>query len=207
MFKINKKIKRNGGFTYVELIVVLSIFAIMSSVVIFNYGSYQTNVDIKVMANNIALKIVQAQKDATSGKWNPNELDNNWKPSYGIYFPVSGTPAANYFLYFADLDSSSTIDNQNPSCFGECLANVSITKGIYIKQVKWFSAGVGTINNSGFDLTFTRPGSNATFYFNSIADTLPNDAYVQIMIASPESSVPACIQIYSSGRIQIGQCQ
>ena len=84
MFKINKKIKRNGGFTYVELIVVLSIFAIMSSVVIFNYGSYQTNVDIKVMANNIALKIVQAQKDATSGKWNPNELDNNWKPSYGI---------------------------------------------------------------------------------------------------------------------------
>ena len=58
----------NRGMTYVELIVVLSIFSIMTSVVLFNYGAFQAKVDIKNLASDIALKIVEAQKSALSGK-------------------------------------------------------------------------------------------------------------------------------------------
>ena len=54
--------------TYVELIVVLSIFSVMTSVVLFNYNEFQAKIDIKVLANDIALKIVEAQKSALSGK-------------------------------------------------------------------------------------------------------------------------------------------
>ena len=46
--------------TYIELIVVLSIFAVMSSVVIFNYGLFQARIDIKNLASDIALKFVEA---------------------------------------------------------------------------------------------------------------------------------------------------
>ena len=55
--KPNIKIKTNRGMTYVELIVVLSIFAVLSSVAIFNYGSFQDKVDIKNLGSDIALKI------------------------------------------------------------------------------------------------------------------------------------------------------
>ena len=47
--------------TYVELIVVLAIFAILSSVVMFNYGNFQAKVDIKNLGSDIALKIVRTQ--------------------------------------------------------------------------------------------------------------------------------------------------
>ena len=49
----NKKIKKNAGMTYVELIVVLSIFAVLSSVAVFNYSEFQTKVDIKNLANDL----------------------------------------------------------------------------------------------------------------------------------------------------------
>ena len=58
-FKVNKL---NKGMTYVELIVVLSIFSIMTSIVLFNYNEFQAKVDIKVLANDIVLNIVEAQK-------------------------------------------------------------------------------------------------------------------------------------------------
>ena len=68
------------GMTYVELIVVLSIFSAMTSVVLFNYGEFQAKVDIKNLASDIALKIVEAQKSSLSGKL-PESFPVNWKPS------------------------------------------------------------------------------------------------------------------------------
>ncbi|WP_146755300.1 type II secretion system protein, partial [Shigella flexneri] len=59
------------GMTYVELIVVLSIFATISSVVIFNYGAFQDRIDIKNLSSDIGLKIVEAQKSSLSGQLPP----------------------------------------------------------------------------------------------------------------------------------------
>ena len=83
-------LKANAGMTYVELIVVLSIFAIMSGVVLFNYGTFQARVQIKNYANDIAMQIVQAQKDAMGGKMPANGSFPSGKPSYGVYFPGIG---------------------------------------------------------------------------------------------------------------------
>src|SRR3989344_4815832 len=90
MKKSNKIIKQNRGMSYVELIVVLSIFSVMTSVVLFNYGSFQAKVDIKNLASDIALKVVEAQKSSLSGKLLPPTHippnPNTWKPSYGLFF-------------------------------------------------------------------------------------------------------------------------
>src|SRR3989344_6451778 len=74
------------GMTYVELIVVLGIFGVISSVVMFNYGEFQDKVEIKNLASDIALKVVEAQKSAMSGKL-PVNPPSGWKPAYGVYFP------------------------------------------------------------------------------------------------------------------------
>ena len=79
----------NAGMTYVELIVVLSIFSVLSSVAIYNYGDFQSSVDIKNLASDIALQIVKAQKDSLSGLLPLQEIKTDWKPSYGVYFDLS----------------------------------------------------------------------------------------------------------------------
>ena len=198
--------ERNGGFTYVELIVVLSIFAMMSSLVMFNYGAFQAKVDIKVLASNIALKIVQAQKDAMSGKsdkW-AEYYDSNWKPSYGVHFDSNSGSNTN-FTYFADF---STPDHRfdGGSCDGtsECIDETSINKGDVVKDISYSSGGSLTSVNGKFDITFTRPNSGATFHFST--DSQPVVDYAQITISSGDGSATSCIQVYASGRIQIVQC-
>ena len=202
-YGINKK---NRGFTYVELIVVLSIFAIMSSIVIFNYGTFQAKVDVNNYANDIALKIVQAQKDALSGRSVSIGSTFQHNPSYGVHFDLTNNKS---FSYFADLDGSKYFDGSTcPGSIGqECLSQMNITKGNSISEIKYTSAfslngnyASADINN--VDITFTRPSSAAVFYSAGIL----NASVVQITVNSPQGP-SACIQVYSSGRIQIGQCK
>ena len=63
-----KKLQKNKGMTYVELIVVLSIAGIIASISLFNYKDFQDRVDMKNLASDIASKIVEAQKNSISGK-------------------------------------------------------------------------------------------------------------------------------------------
>lgn len=51
----------NKGFSIIELVVVITIFAIMSSVTIFNYSSYRQNIEVTNVAQDIALTVRQAQ--------------------------------------------------------------------------------------------------------------------------------------------------
>ena len=183
------------GMTYVELIVVLSIFSIMTSVLLFNYNKFEAKVDIKILANDIASKIVEAQKSAISGKWNLN-APVNWKPSYGIYFDLSSDKN---FVYFADLIQNNFYDFSICPGTGECQNNINITKGNYISQIDSYFGSTPTSINNPLSITFKRPDSSAIFYSNGF---LSGFDYIQITILSPQS-VSSAIKIYPSGRIQI----
>ena len=166
-----KKIRKNNlGMTYVELIVVLAIFSIMSGVVLVNYQDFQHKVEVKSLSNDIALKVVEAQKSAMSGKLAPieqqkyqteNGLFDAWKPSYGLFFSrdVKGS-----FIYFADLNNSVLIgkpayDMNVPICkssidFIECLDQISLKKGYSIGDLTVFcspssSGGASAENAKG----------------------------------------------------------
>lgn len=180
--------------TYVELIVVLSIFSIMTSIVLFNYGGFQEKVDIKVLANDIAMKIVEAQKSALSGEL-PLSSPANWKPSYGLYFDPS---SPKQFIYFADLNNPS-----NGYDTGEALDTINITKNNSISRIDSY-AGTTLLQQitNPLSITFTRPDSGAIFTSSGL---LPGLEYIQITIISP-SSITSCIDVYPSGRIQLNQC-
>lgn len=217
MFKIVKKIKksraclvklqRNGGMTYVELIVVLSIFSIMSAVVLFNYGKFQAKVDINNLANDIALKIVQAQKDAMSGKLPAQApLVDLWKPSFGVYFDKTDPT---HFVYFTDLDQNKSYDvsyDVSSVCPGnsECLDKIFITKNNEISDLQVFDANNNDLilSSNDLSLTFTRPNSGVIMESDDSV-FLPQDvSYAQITITSPQS-VSARIKLYPSGRVEI----
>ncbi|KKP85723.1 hypothetical protein A3B84_00385 [Candidatus Nomurabacteria bacterium RIFCSPHIGHO2_02_FULL_35_13] len=207
MGKLNKKIKDNRGMTYVELIVVLSIFSVMTSVILFNYNAFQAKVDIKVLANDIAIKIVEAQKSALSGKLSlrTHGAISDWKPSYGVYFDLSTSDSKKKFVYFTD---SNQDKDYAPSCPGvdntedECIDEITITKNNFISDFTVFyenDSSAVSLNND-LTITFTRPDSGVI-----IKSTMPfvfTVSYVQITISSV-SGITAKIKIYPSGRIQI----
>ena len=203
------KIQKNKGMTYVELIVVLSIFSIMTSIVLFNYGEFQAKVDIRNLASDIALKIVEAQKSSLSGRFPPatHTLSDpsTWKPSYGLFFDVSTAIAKTSFIYFTDLDYTDPPPKQNgffegTACTDECLEKIDITKGNSITRLDVFYQDSSTISLNYLTVSFKRPDSSAII--KSSPPLNPNISYAQITISSPSSST-AIIKIYPSGRIQI----
>lgn len=208
MYKLKaKSYKLNKGMTYVELIVVLSIFSVMTSIVLFNYNGFQSKIDIRVLANDIALKIVEAQKAAVSGKLPPS-YPADWKPSYGVSFNKSNTPDTDdiplneKFIYFVDLTSDNTFF---PPCFGnlECLNSINITKGNFIEKIEVVRLNGVSNDFNNLVVSFTRPNSGAII--KSGPFSVGNDVdYVKITISSPGTDqIKSYIRVYVSGRIQI----
>ncbi len=187
---------RQAGMTFIELVVVLSIFAIVSSVTLYDYGRFQAKVDIKNLANDIALKAVEAQKSAMSGSLPIQAASINWKPSYGLYF--NRTLDAKSFIYFTDLNNDKLYTDLG--CTGECMEKINITKGNSISELKVFYQDSTTATPNNLVLTFTRPNSGVVVGTDAVI--LGDVSYVQITIISPQLTT-ATIKLYSSGRVQI----
>lgn len=200
------------GMSYVELIVVLSIFSLLSGVIIYNYQGFQSKVDIKGLANDIAIKIVDAQKTSLSGKLPQATFDPNWKPSYGVFFDLNSKSSSfdnKGFIYFTDLNQDGMIADctldKDGNGSAECLEKVSLTKNNLISRLDVFYQSDPNnpvpIKNGDLTITFSRPSSSAVFY--SQGAKLEDVSRVEITTISPDSSSKAVIQVYSSGRIQV----
>lgn len=215
-----KTFPTSNGITYIEVITVLAIFTIMTSVVLYNYRDFQMKVDIKNLAADIALKIVEAQKASLDGKLPPatqQALINTggpgtllWKPSYGVYFDL--VTNNKQFIYFTDTQNAPSIlyNGLISSCTGtdECLDKVTITKNNYISSI--YSCGNNDCTNpppptsiSAFSVVFKRPDYSAIFT-DSSGNLIPVNDHIQITVHAPlPSTITAKIKIYPSGRIQI----
>lgn len=193
--------------TYIELIVVLSIFSIMSAFSIYNYKTFENKVDIKNLASDVALKLVEAQNSAVSGKLSLLSPDG-WKPSYGIYFNLNpiGSPNTgdDVFYYFADFDQDKVFDyGIYPACpSNECLEKINITKGNHIVRIASYSGGSGTALTDEVHITFTRPSQTATFSDKNGLPLSPSPEYLEITLGSP-TDVTTKVKVYPSGRIQL----
>ncbi len=200
--------------SYVELIVVLSIFSILSSVAIYNYGDFQANVDIRNLASDIALQIVTAQKSSLNGVLPLSGYDASWKPSYGVYFnssPLVDTdtiPFNKKFIYFVDLgtlDTSTGKNNQNSlydgvsSCSGECQNKITIARGDFIEKIEKCDGNNNcTETTTPLSIIFKRPDSSAIFAGANVSGS----DYIKITIKSPKGNI-SFIRAYPSGRVQI----
>lgn len=220
IFKIKEnllKIKKNksfytSGMTFLELAIVLSIFAIMSTIVAFNQKDFQAKVEIKDLTNDIALKIVEAQRNAMSGAL-PNVTPNidPWKPAYGLYFDKT-TP--NKFIYYIDLDNSfdcntSECISPNYSIGGEVKEIINLSNGYSLQEAN--PTGFDVVGNAcppdgkvdNFFIIYTRPNSGpiiSTVPPSPVCDFIEK---VSIKIFLPDGSSQNSIEIHSSGRIQI----
>jgi type II secretory pathway pseudopilin PulG len=140
-----------GGMTFIELIVVMSLFTIFASLTLFQFSTFSGSVSIQTLSQDIALKLVQAQKSGSSGAY-PNLVNPvtqaglipiDWTPAYGVHFDTS-SGSTNHFTYFFDgvglglpvgtIPNGKFDDFGSTGCLGgnECLDEITINSGDHI---------------------------------------------------------------------------
>lgn len=219
MKKINFKTKKDAGMSYVELIVVISIFGIMSSIVLFNYQDFNARLALKSLANDVALKIVGAQKVAMSGELPSQnqqiyQSDNgivDWRPSYGLYFGENSSK----IIYFSDLDDSvlagSPAYNINQSNCGdvECIDEIATSQNYSVGTIV-VNSRCGNGDGGGEDksdevhslsVSFVRPDSRA--YIQSVPEITNCPVTSAKINLTSSGSISSSVTIYPSGRIQL----
>lgn len=212
-----KKLQKNKGMTYVELIVVLSIAGIIASISLFNYKDFQDRVDMKNLASDIASKIVEAQKNSISGKLPVTGAPSStWKPSYGVYFDLeNGTNPKKSFYLFTDLDENKAFNlgDINDCPINECSAKVTLGNNYEINDLYIYTSDGSpdpTANNIlQLSINFTRPNSGAIFSnkdpstYNSVFGESTQIFYTEIILLNTRNSTTATIRVHSSGKVEI----
>ncbi|MDQ5971514.1 MAG: hypothetical protein QG566_460 [Patescibacteria group bacterium] len=209
------KYSTKKGFTIIELLVVIFIFSVISSLVIFNYGSFQSNVSVENLAQDLALSIRRAQVYSVSTKSSEVASVTTF-PSYGIHFYLPSAPGGaavlgteKAFIFFADIPPIliPAIYDTNGGCGtlvsgDECIEIINITSSDRIVDICY--DGVCPTGSKSLDIVFTRPDTEAQFCYRSgiSGPCIGNPSYVTVKLESI-NGMQKLINVWNTGQISV----
>lgn len=215
-----------SGVTLIEMLVVVGIIALVSSIMIFNYSDFSSNVSLRNLSQEIALGIRKAQTYATSVRAIDGipGVDTRTYKGYGISFSVNadyGTgnpdlyPSSKQFVMFADTIYNSNDDPNGiyepgnscgfPESDNECLEKFSINTSDIIYKI---CAGLDDYEACGetavVDITYNRPSPDAKICYRYAASdqNCSNASYTQIWLRSIKG-LERSVLIYNTGQISV----
>jgi len=177
--KQNKKTKISRAFTLIEMLFVLAIFGILTSVVLFEYANFNSQIIMNNTVYEVALTTRQAQVYALGTR--QQEGLEGFYNRYGVYFDLNKSDGDKNFIFFIDaggtvnfkessivggplegdnyannfcdddLDGDSAADEVD--CYtcsgGECLEKLTLSRDIEIEKI---CVSGGTSFDSPYDL-------------------------------------------------------
>lgn len=177
---LNKK----QGFTIVELMIVIGIFSVLSAVVLFQYGNFNSQIILTNMAYEVALATRQSQVYALGVRGQAGQ--DNFSNRYGMYFDLRPEPEGEKFIFFIDRGEVDNPDAANKICDGlspgedcfacelgdECEESYSFLRDIHIESLCLSDTNDpidedNTCNGDFVDaatITFERPNPDAIIY-------------------------------------------
>jgi prepilin-type N-terminal cleavage/methylation domain-containing protein len=189
------KKQTHTGFTLIEMIVVLAIFMIMTSIVIFNHNKFTSETILTNMAYEVALSVREAQIYGVSVR-SPQGVPESeaFEKEYGIHFPKVVGGSSNYYL-FSDVNGNGTFD-MGTSCVsgtGECVTPYTLQRGVKISYLTVKNASGcsdSAITNGGnLSVLFRRPDpeplfndDNTSFEFAEITLRAPDGALRYVVV-------------------------
>lgn len=191
MFSLSKKSTPIRAFGLVELMVSMSIMALVSTVIVTRQSSFNGAVLLRNQAYEIAFALREAQQLAVSG-------GDETVRTYGVVFD---TATANQHIYrmFRDANNNSRFDT------GEQI-------GLTGRLDSRFEIRAATPSGSGpLAVVFTRPNFDARFCSNSSGCTLPahfsaGPSYIDVArtgIATNGRGDVRRVQVTSTGQISV----
>ncbi len=203
---LKNKIRRSllnhtAGFTLVELLVTISIFVVLTGVVLFNQNNFDNSVLLNNLAYDTALTIRQAQSYGVNTK--ESNIAGTFT-SFGVYYDRLASNTN--FVLFADTNNSSTTASVTtcPASDPECIQKYSIKRGSFIKSM---CAGTDIATNciptDKLSIIFKRPNPDAWIYTVDNLGTLSlPKAYAKITVSSAAGTTKNII-ISSAGQIYV----
>ncbi len=200
---------RRGGFTLPEMLISLSIVAIISSVVLSNQHTYTEGASLSNLAEDISLSISQAQIYGVSVRQTaPDSSDFN--SAYGVEFRLSGAGGADdSYVFFVDLDDDREYED-DWSCpvddSSECLEKTAISNGNTIDSLCVIHTDDSEDCNIGrLAVTFIRPNTTANLkFFNSSGSQIsPSNVKGAKIKLSSLSDLERSVSVYKTGYISV----
>ncbi len=206
----------NRGFTVIELVVSIGIFAAMTALVVAKYGNFNQSTLLTDTAYDIALVLHTAQNYGLSVK-NSGGASNPFGVPYAVSFSslsggiTCGSAMANsaHIVLYADSNPAGAPD-------GVCSANDSalttyaITRGATILPTSGGGGSSGLCVGNGsacsfytvsqLDVSFTRPNPEAKICANGSPSSCYS--YAEVTIVGTDGSTRT-ISIHGNGQISV----
>ena len=214
-FLLNIKIK-NKGFTILELLVSLTIFAIMTALLLSKYGTFNQGVILTNLAYDIALTVRNAQMYGLNVK-SSGRTTNDFSNPYGVYFDTSSAASKILVISFIDLRQGNSnpdnLYNNAPAYINpatgmpyEFLTSSTIKNGGYIGSIKTcnnYNCN-NPITRTDVSIVFKRPKPDAMIYTSS--DPFNPNGYKKVMIDVKSSDGNTkTVTITDNGEISVNQ--
>lgn len=167
---------KKRGFTVIELIVSISIFVLMTSLLITNYSKFDSQILLSNLAYDVALAVRTAQTYGISVQGQIKDSSGfKYNYAYGVAFcrlqksassPMSSgcydnNSALSWFgnneiVLFTDINNNKVFDKDDTR-----MSVYSIKRGAKVSNLCFTSGGGETCNKSRMDITFLRPNPDA----------------------------------------------
>lgn len=200
----NKRDKKcSAGVTLVELAVSIGIFAVLTTVIVFNYADFNSNLLMTNLSYEIGLFVRQAQVSGTAvlgrgSGFEPGNFDDTYGVAFDLNYPNQ------IVMFIDDGDQAYTGDGTCDDSDSECLEKILISRGVKISGICVEKDKNPTCYESGDDavslnIMFKRPEPSAIIRLVG-DDELYEKAVVELV--SPQGRKRS-VTISPSGQISI----
>lgn len=213
---------RQKGVTLIEMLVVVGIFSIVATILLFNYSDFSSNVSIRNLTQDMALSLRKAQTYATSVQRLPNGASTTTFPSYGMSFSAGAQtnpfiPYNKQFIFFADIPTGAQAQTGSyqqsqttcgaPDTGNECVEAFTIATGDKIVSLCYDNSGSYACTDTGaLDVTFRRPSPDAVICYKAGgyggACSIGNISHAEVVIESPKG-LRRSVLIWNTGQIAV----
>ncbi len=171
------------GFSLIELLVSIAIIALISTVVLMQYGSFNSVILLKSLAYEIALTVREAQTFGVSVRSD----GGTFQSAYGVHFDKSLIKS---YTLFIDRNANNRYDT------GEDVTTYQIGQGNQI-----FDLCVNTIcDRDTLDIVFRRPEPDAIF---TASPVVANPSSARIIVGYPDVVQTRTVRVWSTGQIAV----
>ena len=197
-----------AGFTLTELLVSISILAVILTVIVLSQSNYNDGVDLHGVADRISLLASQTQSYGTGVvEFSPGS--DEFTSSYGLTFSLLSPSYDKSYIFFADRDLNGVYDGDWSCPTGgssECIEKSIIPRGHVISSLCVVKvSGPDECNLGRADVTYVRPSTEARITYVNTAGSIfyPEGAIgVRIILSSPKGATRS-IAIYNTGQISV----
>lgn len=184
----------NAGFTLVELMVVVSIVAFFSALIIVSHRRFGDSIAINNLAYDVALSVREAQIFGTSVRGQSLSL-SSFDHAYVVRF-VESDPTK--YQQCIDLNDNGFCNLDQ----GELLQGFEIGKGNFIKDLCRVDSGVEDCTITRMHVSFLRPDPDAKINVSGNTEPWYEAEAARVYLKTP-SGLEKMVHITAVGQISV----